>query len=68
MSNHLMSNRENRVLCRLGARELTVDEADRVGGAFSNTDVCSVIRFNSLTQTHTGTDCDNSPRDTDTDV
>jgi hypothetical protein len=63
-----MSNQEDRVLCRRGARELTRDEAEVVDGAFSNTSICSFIRFNSLTQTHTGADCDNSPGDTDTDL
>lgn len=63
-----MTYLDSRVLCRRGARELTIEETDRVDGAFSNTNACSLIRFNSLTQTHTGGDCDNNPGDTDADL
>jgi hypothetical protein len=41
---------DNRVLARTGARELTVEEADFVGGGF-NTFVCT---FAVATHTHTG--------------
>jgi hypothetical protein len=53
-----MSNlRDNRVLCRLGARELTVDEAELVTGAgptIPHTNVCSLITIATATQTGPG--------------
>ncbi|HEY6251791.1 MAG TPA: hypothetical protein VI685_17675 [Candidatus Angelobacter sp.] len=50
--------KDNRVLCRRGARELTVNETDFVGGAAPfNTLVCT-IAFDIKTQTHTGGDGD----------
>jgi hypothetical protein len=49
----------NRVLCRIGARELTVTEAELVSaGAGAHTNVCSNIGLNAATLTHTGGDGD----------
>jgi hypothetical protein len=56
----------NRVLCRLGARELTVTEAEIVSaGAGAHTNVCTALGFNAATVTHTGADGDGCG---DTDV
>jgi hypothetical protein len=58
----------NRVLCRRGARELTVVEAEFVNGAAAfNTLVCTISAFNVKTQTHTGGDGDGCS-DTDSDT
>lgn len=63
-----MANHDhNRVLCRRGARELTVVEAEFVNGAAAfNTLVCTISVFNVKTQTHTGGDGDGCS-DTDSD-
>jgi len=61
-----MSNRNsNRVLCRMGARELTVIETEYVNGAYQ-TLVCTLAVFDVKTQTHTGGDGDGC-NDTDSD-
>lgn len=55
MANH----EDNRVLNRMGARELTAPEAEFVYGAASfNTLVCTLAAVNVKTQTHTGGDGD----------
>jgi len=63
-----MSKHENnRVLNRIGARELTTPEAEFVYGAAGfNTLVCTGPAFNVRTQTHTGGDGDGCS-DTDSD-
>jgi hypothetical protein len=63
-----MSKHENnRVLNRIGARELTAPEAEFVYGAAAfNTLVCTLPVFNVRTQTHTGGDGDGCS-DTDSD-
>jgi len=49
----------NRVLCRLGARELTLTEAEIVSaGAGAHTNVCTALGFNPAASTHTGGDGD----------
>jgi hypothetical protein len=53
-----MANHDNRVLCRQGARELTIHEMEIVNGAFAHTNVCSAIGVNAATLTHTGGDGD----------
>lgn len=55
-----MSKHENnRVLNRMGARELTAPEAEFVyGAAVFNTLVCTLPTFNVKTRTHTGGDGD----------
>lgn len=54
-----MSNsQENRVLCRQGARELTIIEMEVVNGAFAHTDLCSTIRYNPALQTTSSPDSD----------
>lgn len=55
----------NRVLCRLGARELTLDEAAYVtaAGFPAHTNVCSVITM--ATATHTGPGDGDACGDTD---
>jgi hypothetical protein len=55
---------DNRVLLRTGARELTVEEVDVVGGAF-NTFVCT---FAVATHTHTGAGDGDACGDTDADA
>lgn len=56
---HMAQNQENRVLCRRGARKLTVVEAEFVCGAATfNTLVCTAPVFNVKTLTHTGGDGD----------
>jgi hypothetical protein len=55
----------NRVLCRIGARELTTVEIEYVSGAY-NTLVCTLPTFDVKTQTHTGGDGDGCS-DTDSD-
>jgi hypothetical protein len=63
-----MANHENnRVLNRIGARELTTPEAEFVYGAAGfNTLVCTLSAFNAKTNTHTGGDGDGCS-DTDSD-
>lgn len=53
-----MANLNNRVLCRMGARELTVVEVEYVSAGLAHTNVCSFLGFNSNTLTHTGGDGD----------
>ena len=55
---------DNRVLSRAGARELTVEEAEFVGGAF-HTLVCT---FAVATATHTGAGDGDGCGDTDADA
>jgi hypothetical protein len=37
-----MKNQNNRVLTRLGARELTIEEISQVAGSHARTNVCSL--------------------------
>jgi hypothetical protein len=62
-----MTNRkDNRVLCRRGARELTLDEAEFVSGAGAvHTLVCTAITV--ATATHTGPGDGDGCGDTDSD-
>jgi len=53
-----MSQNDNRVLCRQGARELTIVETEVVNGAFAHTDLCSTIRYNPVAQTTSSPDSD----------
>lgn len=63
-----MTNLEkNRVLCRRGARELTVDEAAFVSAAAFNTLVCTAAVFGALTGTTTGPGDGDGCSDHDTD-
>jgi hypothetical protein len=56
-------NQENRVLSRLGARELTYDEIESVSGARAfHTNVCTIA-----TMTATGSGDGDGCSDTDTD-
>lgn len=55
-------NKQERVLLRRGARELTLDEVDLVGAGQSHTNVCSVI-----TATSTGSGDGDGCTDTDHD-
>lgn len=63
-----MTNLDNRVLSRQGARELTATETENVSAAFSGTDACSFIHLNLRTTTVTGADCDTHDTDTGNDV
>jgi hypothetical protein len=53
-----MANLDNRVLGRIGARELTVVEVKYVSAGLAHTNVCSALGFNGNTLTHTGGDGD----------
>lgn len=57
----------NRVLCRRGARELTVDETTVVSAAVFNTRFCTAAAFAALTGTTTGLGDGDGCTDTDTD-
>jgi hypothetical protein len=63
-----MTNLDNRVLNRKGARELTATETEDVSAAFSGTNACSLVHFNLKTTTVTGADCDTHDSDTGNDV
>lgn len=57
-----------RVLCRRGARELTVNETEFIiGAAAFNTQVCTGAVFGALTGTTTGLGDGDGCGDTDTD-
>ncbi|HLJ28167.1 MAG TPA: hypothetical protein VKY85_15755 [Candidatus Angelobacter sp.] len=59
---------DNRVLCRRGARELTVDETEFVVAAGAvNTLVCTVPFPGIITGTHTGPGDGDACGDTDSD-
>ena len=57
----------NRVLCRRGARELTIDETEFVSGAVYNTNVCTGAFAGALTGTTTGLGDGDGCSDHDTD-
>lgn len=57
----------NRVLCRRGARELTMSETALVAGAQAHTLVCTAITGGALTGTHTGLGDGDGCSDTDSD-
>lgn len=60
------NSNDSRVLCRVGARELTAVEAESVNGAAAlNTLVCTVL--NPKTASHTGPDGDGCGHDNDFD-
>jgi hypothetical protein len=64
----MTANTSNRVLCRMGARELTVNETDFVAGAAAfNTLVCTGAVAGALTGTTTGPGDGDACGDTDTD-
>jgi hypothetical protein len=51
----MSSQTDNRVLCRRGARQLTLDEAEYVTAAgIAHTNVCSAITMATATQTGPG--------------
>lgn len=58
---------EKRVLCRRGARELTVDETAFVSAAVFNTRFCTAAAFAALTGTTTALGDGDGCSDTDTD-
>ena len=57
----------NRVLCRRGARELTIDETEFVSAAAFNTLVCTAVVAGALTGTTTGPGDGDGCSDHDTD-
>lgn len=61
-----MATDENRVLGRIGARVITTEEANSVGGGSVTTQVCTIIAT-SATGTVTGTGDGDGCSDTDTD-
>lgn len=58
---------DNRVLCRRGARELTIAETVVVSGAQAHTLVCTAITGGALTGTTTGPGDGDGCGDTDPD-
>jgi hypothetical protein len=59
-----MSREDNRVLVRTGARELTIEEVDKVSAAMANTNVCTAIMATStVTGPGDGDGCSDTDRD-----